>query len=125
MIKLIIGGMDVSDNVSSCQFGKSEENGGNSFSAVNGETVSDITAVMLTAAIKLTELNTSQAASVISIINGPDIDVICDFEEYNGTYERDGGYSVSSLRTDSTGIWWGISFTLSHRIPKGSSGDGL
>lgn len=125
MIKFIMGGMDVSDNVSSCQFTKSEENGGNGFSAVNGETVSDVTAVKQTAAVKLTELNTSQTASVIDIINSSEIAVDCDFEGYNGNYKCDGGYSVSASRTDTTGIWWEISFTLFRWIPTSNSDDGL
>ncbi len=126
MIKLIIGGIDVSDNVDSGQFGKSEENGGNGFTAVSGEKIGDVTAIILTATIKLKELNTIKTADVIDILNGSEITVNCDFVGYNGTYECDGGYTVSSSRTNSTGIWWEISFTLSCRIPTGgSSADGL
>lgn len=125
MIRLIMGGIDVSENVDSCRFGKSEESGGNGFTAVSGEKIGDVTAVNLTVAINLKELNTNEAANVINMLNNAGITVDCDFVGYNGTYECDGGYSVSTSRTNSTGVWWEMSFTLSRRISAGNSGDGL
>jgi len=126
MIKFILGGIDVSDKINSCQFGKNEESGGNGFVSVTGETVSDVTAVKLTVTVELTELTTVESEEIINILNGSDIDVACDFESYNGVYERDGGYSFGSVRTDTTGIWWKISFTLFRCIPRGgTSADGL
>lgn len=128
MIKLIIGGMDVSDNVSSCEFRKSEKSGGNEFTAVNGKTVSNITAIVHSISVKLTEHTTSESSGIIAILNGSDIDVICDYPNYDGKYVCDSGYSISCERTDRTGTYWGISFNLLRNIPVSSGGtpaDGL
>lgn len=126
MIKLTVGGIDVSDYVESCQYGKSEESGGNSFTAYNGETVGDIIATVYSVDVTLKELATGTASSLINILNGSGIAVVCDFSGYDGTYECDGGYTVSTSRTDSTGIWWSLKFTLTQRVSgSGSSAGGL
>ncbi len=128
MIKLIIGGMDVSDNVSSCEFKKSEKSGGNEFTAVSGKTISNITAIVHSVSIKLIELTTDESSGLIAILNDSDIDVICDYSNYDGKYVCDGGYSISCERTDRTGTHWEISFNLLRNIPVNSDGtpaDGL
>ena len=119
MIKLIINSHDFSDNVASFQTSTAEITGGNEFTTASGEQVKNITGYKLSLKIKLTQLSTDNVSEVINILNTRNIDTECDFLNFNGIYDMDGGYIINSTYNDRKKTEWEIDFTLYRNITDG------
>ncbi len=126
MIKFIMNGLDVSAHVESAGISKSPVEGGNGFTDVSGNVISDITADKESLKIKLNYLSAEQLTNIISELDKAEISVDCNIIRNSDVpFICDGGYNSAMSyagRTSDTDNIWEMDFTLSRNIKRG---DGL
>lgn len=132
MTDLKLNGINVSNYVSAYSFSVNPITGGNSFTSVNGNTVTDITGNKFSLKITLERLEITMLNSIITELDKTFVTIVSEnISKVSGNYSADGGYNVDlakSNKIDFSSNLWKINFSLSRTVPLSSdngSGNGL